>query len=703
MRAAACATRGAQDRAETFHYYVDPSAGNDSTGTGTKALPYASLSKAFTVMSSGKSVGIKAGTVQRVASALTLPGSGCRVGQYGGRIGVNRPVVSGGALLTSWTGQTPVLGSELLTNPGFESALTTGWTVQVAGPVQDATIHHSGSDSMKITNGTGKLSQNVTLTSGQQYTLSLWHIESVTGKSGAYQLFTGTNYLQTNGTWSTSAGQTNVNTNSTTWAQVQITFTAPSTGTYSLYLQGYDGGTYTTNFDDISVKPVTGFTGPVYGKTLAANPPFVAFTTGGTTTGLGYAGATTVPAANQYGYTGGSIYINLNGTDPATGNVEAATVTALKDTTAGHDCFTSRGISWQFGYDQIISLQNTHGHILDRNEIAYTGYVANSGSIVLANYTNGSLPAYFARVTGNSIHDCQNDGGWSHAIPNLQIDHNTIATIGALLGDVQSDGWQVEDLSTEGFTYHYSAGLWVHHNSISMGSVTPKGCIIYNGYGGTGAGDGGLIEWNTLVGGNYGVASHASNTEVRYNTISAIVSAFGGGIHEDATTSVLDNVNWHHNIIISSGRAGIVVQGGTLTRSNHTIRHNTIYNAARCALDIESPMSGTVSDNIFWWNGTSPSFAAIVQYSSGTALPGALVWTNNLMPDSLTYKGQTANGTGTYTTYATVATWKSGTGFDAVLVTADPTFTNQAGSVFTLQAGSPAIGTASDGANIGAL
>ena len=344
-----------------------------------------------------------------------------------------------------------------------------------------------------------------------------------------------------------------------------------------------------------------------------------------------------------------------------------------------------------------MELQQTHGHIVDRCESAYCGFATNSGSIYFANYSNASLPAYFARITSTAFHDIQNQAGWSHAITNLQVDHNNFFNIGNLASAATSiacDGWQTEDPASDGFTYHSSAGLWVHHNTIDKtNSIDPKGCILYNGYGGgpSSTVDGGLIEHNVVKGGTFGIACTACNTIIRYNTSTGVSTTFGGSIHL-AAQALQDSLQIYGNVLVTSNLRGIILQGSSYNCTNLYIVNNTIADASEAGLDIESPTDGTVANNILWWTSGSPSTAVVIQYSNGDAMPGTQVWNNNLMPDSLTYKGQTSHGTGTYTTYHTVAAWQAGTDFDANVFTSDPKFNNPSAGDYTLQGGSPAIG-----------
>lgn len=67
-----------------FDYYVDPASGNDTTGDGSITAPYATLSKALTVIVSatGKKVGLKRGTTLR-NDPVTIGAASTYLGAYG--------------------------------------------------------------------------------------------------------------------------------------------------------------------------------------------------------------------------------------------------------------------------------------------------------------------------------------------------------------------------------------------------------------------------------------------------------------------------------------------------------------------------------------------------------------------------------------------------------------------------------------------
>lgn len=121
---------------ETFNYYVDPTGGSDGAGTGTKASPWATLTKAFTIATTGQGIGVKRGTVLRESAAPLLGADRIRIGAYG--VGVN-PIISGGKVVSTWTltsGNTyssPLAALPTSTPVIVTSKASGAWTLLVLG------------------------------------------------------------------------------------------------------------------------------------------------------------------------------------------------------------------------------------------------------------------------------------------------------------------------------------------------------------------------------------------------------------------------------------------------------------------------------------------------------------------------------------------------------------------------------------------
>lgn len=674
-------TAGAPDRAPTFNWHVDPSAGNDSTGTGTKALPYLTLSKAHTVASAGQSVGMLAGSTHRLASTLSLT-KRLRIGAYGTGA---RPIISGGTLATGWSAAyTGVPSSDLLTGGNLDTWTTTtactGWTTTPT-ILREDTLFHSGSHAVRIASGgvAGKLQQSISLTANAHYAFSAWYFTDTVGKNISYQISitSGTNsgqFLQDNGTW--GAAHSIVTTNSQTYKNVTQSFVmANQTATVQLTLQSYDGGTYNGYWDDAQLGPNT-LSGSIFSAALATQPAGVTWTHSGTTVGLVLGASAAALTSNQYYWASNVLTVNVGG-DPTGDAVDAATTTILLniDTVDG---MVFRGLGFRHGADQMLKIANSQGTVVDNCAFRYTWYVANSGNLVIQNgSTAGTMPT---RVCRNAFDHLMNDNIWVYNTQNVQIDHNTISYVGWLAGDVQSDGIQIEDYFG---TTPNSSGLWIHHNNIDMTfTSSPKGCIVFNGSGAYTATENAVIEYNTLVGGNYGMGLHSGNTVFRYNVCLNQVSAFGGGIHVDSGGGAIDSVDIHHNLIAGSSRAGIIVQTTGTARTNWRIMNNTIVNSAWAQVYLGAPMSGIFKNNILWYSGTAPTFTTL---NIGSATGGGFVsdyndlgtaWTNYLTFNAVSQ--------------STLAAWRSaGQSYDAHSIAGDPLFADTV--TYPLGATSPAI------------
>lgn len=110
----------------TFDYYVSPS-GNDSTGTGAIGSPFATISKALTVIGTtpNKSIGLRAG--KHYAHNLALAAVGTRIAAYNGEAAT----ISGGLPVTGWTqctsGDSALLGSGYANIYKSAPISTAGW------------------------------------------------------------------------------------------------------------------------------------------------------------------------------------------------------------------------------------------------------------------------------------------------------------------------------------------------------------------------------------------------------------------------------------------------------------------------------------------------------------------------------------------------------------------------------------------------
>lgn len=435
---------------------------------------------------------------------------------------------------------------------------------------------------------------------------------------------------------------------------------------------------------------VTGFTlsaGSTYSVAtvaLVGTPPIVTFTAAGVTTVLALGSGTGTLTANQYIYSAGSLYINLGGTNPSTGTVEVPKEFTPGYSEAANATFT--GLDFRFGRSSGFEFFNSHnGWLLTGCSFRYCTYTGNSGTVQV---TSGSAFTDAPnRITSCVFDQLGNDGIWVHSTRNIEIDHNTITNTGGMVGDVQSDGIQFEDI----FGTPDSNGFWIHDNVVTMGAQTPKGCILVNCDPSIGTATG-IIERNTCTGGNFGIGITSSGVKARNNVCANQSSSYGGGFHLSGNYA-LDGIEITYNIVYGSDRDGIVIQDSA-NDQQVTIAHNTIVDTGRAQIYIGSPVYGTIANNVIWNTGAAPSLRTlyIVSVSGGKTLVCDYNLFQTAFANYLRFGG---------TTYSTLAAWRAATGFDAHSISGDPVFTNSAGHDYTLTASSPALdaGTVISGIN----
>jgi hypothetical protein len=146
-------------------------------------------------------------------------------------------------------------------------------------------------------------------------------------------------------------------------------------------------------------------------------------------------------------------------------------------------------------------------------------------------------------------------------------------------------------------------------------------------------------------------------------------TASGGITHDTENNALLGTKNmWSSNVFDSCGSGEIAAINAKL--ANGAIMFNNIM------LDCRKVLSDYINEPLINWE------LADYQHHFGTTLPSQMY----------EYRG---------TNYASIALFNSGTGFAANDLESDPLFTNTVGGDYTLQGGSPAIGTGAGGTNKG--
>ncbi|MBX5457641.1 MAG: carbohydrate binding domain-containing protein, partial [Thermogemmatispora sp.] len=165
-------------------------------------------------------------------------------------------IVSGlaAALFLRWTGGAFAAGSNLVTNPGFESGDLSGWSCDPGDTVVTAPVHsgHYALQMNPTASTTGQCTQTISVQPNSSYTLSAY-------VDGPYA------YLGING------GASNW-TSSSSYTQLSVSFTTgASTTSVTIYVHGWylQGSVYV---DDVSLSGPAGSATATPSPTVASSP-----------------------------------------------------------------------------------------------------------------------------------------------------------------------------------------------------------------------------------------------------------------------------------------------------------------------------------------------------------------------------------------------------------------------------------------------
>jgi hypothetical protein len=157
-------------------------------------------------------------------------------------------------LLFLLVGLPAISNANLVTNGGFEDGNFTGWATLTPGPASELFVNtqnpHSGSYSAFFGAAGGvddSISQLVTTTAGQQYTVDFWVKNDGAGTNDFNAYWNGTKILAL--------------TNQNAFGWTEYTFTETATGANTTIMFGAGNVTSFYQLDDITVLPTAG--GPV--------------------------------------------------------------------------------------------------------------------------------------------------------------------------------------------------------------------------------------------------------------------------------------------------------------------------------------------------------------------------------------------------------------------------------------------------------
>lgn len=417
----------------------------------------------------------------------------------------------------------------------------------------------------------------------------------------------------------------------------------------------------------------TATSGGTYSASLTSAPAGTPGMVVAGTQALTKGASSTTLTTNQWFWVSNLLYINLGGTNPNGVTVEVASLSTAMVFLTASQVAKVQGLDFRFCIDHSLAFSGVASLLVDSCNFQWTCFSANSGNLLIQYITGGG------RVVRSTFDQLANDGVWVHSSPNIEIGYCTFTNIGWLTGDVQTDGIQIEDSFDSSPS---SAGLWIHDNTITVGAASPKGCIIYNHWSQQGGTPGGIIENNTLIGGNYGVAAAASNLVVRNNVMLNQVAGFGGAVHVDIAGNSITNVKIYKNLMVNGGQMGIVIQQTTNPRTGWVIANNTIIDAKIRGITIEAPADGNVVENNIVWNPTVTRTSGALYYNPGSTSAGFVSDYNDWGASGsvlIYWKG---------TTYTSLTTYSSAQSQDTHSISADPLVT---APLYLLGTGSPAI------------
>jgi hypothetical protein len=471
-------------------YYVNTSTGgngNDGTASNT---PWRNTEYALQMLANGDTLNIVA--------SKTLPDRGVFTTTVAGTTsiiiqGTSQSVpaylassknVSHGATIESRA--TP---GNLIANGDMEGWLSSSslWGI-VSGAsthAKETTIFHGGKTSMKIVRSGSSLYFNWDITflpANTEYTFSYWHYEAQGSVRLKYNIIerdpAPDNYLQTNGTWSTTTTTIDPNDNSNgAWRQTTNTFTTNGAGTYRITINATNDGTY--YFDDLSLVPTTAtyawvqHSGDIYKLTgyLDTVRAFSKCTnTAWTANGLDAlqyvpkAASLAAMTAGQWWFESGVLYYYLvSGEAIADLHIEAGTGSGINGINIAHNYYNLNYINQYMGNNNGIYWTGTNGTgNFVKTFLNYSCGVYNTGT---ANVLNDYEGAYtfnedIVEAAGGDLtvnrglaHHSYDDGFFAILTGQLTLKY-FVSRDNGLQGAADNSGIGVESTSAKLYAYN---------------------------------------------------------------------------------------------------------------------------------------------------------------------------------------------------------------------------------------------------------
>lgn len=394
-----------------------------------------------------------------------------------------------------------------------------------------------------------------------------------------------------------------------------------------------------------------------------------------------------------------TIYVNNGAANAADTSGGLSTTAPLKTIGAG--------IKLAAAGDTVMVSAGTYTELTSASDVATKGIQIRSvgtasapitiqaqtpGSVIINQQGGGVgfeiMKAAYVVINGFSIQNCY--GGGVHMeegapSSNITVENNTVQHCDGIKGDnvggIYIGGCvnctitnnNISDIKVGGVYYENGAGI----HGYSQTNCTIANNNISNAYTGIfhkrSSGQTGLLITNNVItnvtlGIVYSVGGAGDPPHINQRVYNNIISASDHGIYAPVyeTSSPSKGLYVKHNVFL--GAAGVLTWG----YQGVSVQDNIFYNLAGQAVATEY---GT-------WN------TELVTLSNNLFYPAAIL-------DLQQY------GTGALH-LTTLASFLAATGFPATNKVANPMFVNPTASNYHLQSGSPAIGAADDGSNIGA-